>query len=92
MDKRGDVLLRAWDASSIGLTLECWLKQLQSHILVGSSCLSQFPLLFKAVGFLADASAESVKLAARSAELLNAARRAVWLMTWTGDAASKLKL
>lgn len=51
-----------------------------------------FPLLFKAVGFLADASADSVKLAARSSALVSATKSAVWLMTWTGDEASKLKL
>lgn len=51
-----------------------------------------FPLLFKVVNFLADASAKSFKLAARSAVLVNAARRAVWLKAWMGDATSKLKL
>ena len=107
MDKRGEILLkRAWDASTIALkpalaatcvarNLECWLNQLQAHITAGTSrqqILKSFPLLMKAVGFLADASSESVKLAARSAALVNAARRSVWLKTWTGDAASKLKL
>lgn len=74
MDKRGNVLLcKAWDATSICLkpalvdtcvarSLDCWLAQLQSHISAGTSrqqLLKSFSLLFKAVRFLADASAES---------------------------------
>ena len=74
MDKRGDLLLkRAWDASAISLkpalaatcvarNLECWLTQLQAHILAGTSrqeLLKSFPPFFKAVGFLADASGVS---------------------------------
>lgn len=106
MDKRGDMLLRrVWDVSSIGLkpalaatcvgrNLECWLRQLQSHISAGMSrqqLLKLFSLLMKAVGFLVDASAESVKLVAWSAALVNAARKAGGLKAWT-DAESKLKL
>lgn len=41
---------------------------------------------------MADTSAESVKMAARSSALVNSARRAIWLKTWTGDTASKVKL
>ncbi|CAJ0966006.1 unnamed protein product [Ranitomeya imitator] len=41
---------------------------------------------------MADASAESVRFAARSESLSNAARRAIWLKTWSGDIQSKNKL
>lgn len=54
--------------------------------------LKSFPLLFRAVGFLADASAESVKLAARFSALVNSTCRALWLKTCMGDLASKLRL
>lgn len=73
--------------------LDRWLSQLQSYLLAVTSrqqILKPFLLLFK-VGYLVDASAESVKLAARCTALVNSARRALWLKTLTGDLASKLQ-
>ena len=107
MDKRADSLLKkAWDSSTSSLkpamastvvarNLECWLEQLKGHVEAGTArkdLLDSFPLLLKAVKYMADASAESIKMSARSAALVNSARRAVWLKTWTGDSASKVKL
>ncbi|CAN2391539.1 hypothetical protein PRIEUP_LOCUS1579 [Pristimantis euphronides] len=45
-----------------------------------------------ATGFMADASGESVRFAAKNGALSNAARRAIWLKTWSGDTLSKNKL
>ena len=107
MDKKGDIILkRAWETSVASLkpalattcvarNMEFWLTQLQEHIKNGTpreDILKTLPVLSKAVGYIADASAESVKLAARSGGLNVAARRAIWMKTWTGDAASKTRL
>lgn len=107
MDKRGDILLhRAWDSAvgnlkpalastCVARNLEVWLTQIQSHLSAGTSreqILKSFPLLFQAVGFLADSSAESVRMSARTSALVNSARRSLWLKTWSGDSASKLRL
>lgn len=107
MDKRGDIVLkRAWDTAMVSLkpalattcvarNFEFWLKQLQEHLTAGTpreDLLKSFPMLFKAVGFIANASTEAVKLSARSAFLSVAARRALWLKTWPGDTASKMRL
>ncbi|XP_077118747.1 uncharacterized protein LOC143774862 [Ranitomeya variabilis] len=56
------------------------------------SILPKFPLIKEAVAFLADASVDSLRLAARSAGLVNTARRALWLKNWKGDAQAKAKL
>lgn len=54
--------------------------------------MNSFLILFKTVGYIADASAESARMAARSSALANSARRALWLKAWSGDAASKSRL
>ncbi|CAJ0933002.1 unnamed protein product [Ranitomeya imitator] len=45
-----------------------------------------------ATAFLADSSADSIRLAAKSAGLTNAAHRALWLKGWKGDPQTKSKL
>lgn len=107
MDKKADSLLRkAWDSSLANLkpamastvvarNLEHWLEQLKIHIEAGTprkDLLDTLPVLSKAVGYIADASAESIRMSARSTALINSARRALWVKTWTGDTASKTKL
>ena len=107
MDKRADALLKkAWDSTLANLkpalastvvarNLEHWLDKLKSHIEAGTprkDLLETLPVLLKAVGYMADASAESVKMSARSSALIISARRALWVKTWSGDAASKVKL
>ena len=82
-------------STCVARNLEEWLTQIQTHLLAGTSreeILKSFPLLFSAVGFLADSSAESARMTARTSALVNSARRSVWLKTWSGDAASKLRL
>ena len=107
MDKRADALLKkAWDSTLANLkpamastvvarNLEHWLDKLKSHIEAGTSrkeLLESLPVLVNAVGYMADASAESIRMSARSSALINSARRALWVKTWSGDAASKVKL
>lgn len=107
MDKRADALFgKAWDSSFPNLKLamattvlarnmECWLEQLKGHVVAGTSrkvWLASFPTLLKAVKYMADASAESIRRSARSSALVNSASRALWLKTWSGDSASKVKL
>lgn len=97
MDKRSDIILkRSWDTCMAKLRLalamtciarnfEFLLKQL--HMTASNpreQLLKSFPMLFKAVGFITDASAESMKLLARAASLSVAVRRALWLKTWPG--------
>ncbi|PIN88341.1 hypothetical protein AB205_0081150 [Aquarana catesbeiana] len=107
MDKRADSLLKkAWDSTLANLkpamastvvarNLEHWLEQLKAHIEAGTprkDLLETLPVLMRAVGYIADASAESVRMSARSSALINSTRRALWVKTWTGDTASKTKL
>lgn len=107
MDKRADSLLRkAWDLTLANLkpamastvvagNLEHWLEQLKAHIEAGTPRKDLFDtllVLLKAVGYIADASTESIKMSSRSAALINSTRRALWVKTWTGDTASKTKL
>lgn len=107
MDKRIDSLLKkSWDSSIgnlkpamastvVARNMEYWLTQIKAHIEAGTpkeTILSSFPMLLKGIAYLADASAESVRMSARSAALSNSARRALWLKTWQGDTASKVKL
>ena len=107
MDKRMDLLLKkAWQSILINLkpamattcvarNLEYWVDQLKAHIEADSpkqDILDSFSTIAAAVAYMADASAEAIKFSARSAALANSARRALWLKTWPGDAASKSKL
>ncbi|XP_066453845.1 uncharacterized protein [Eleutherodactylus coqui] len=107
MDNRVDALMkRAWQttaytlesniaATSVARSMFLWLGELDDQIKQKAprdALLECMPLLKSATGFLADASAESMRLAARSAALSNMARRAVWLKTWKADTASKGRL
>ena len=107
MDKKMDQQLkRSWQSimgslkpamavTCVSRNLEYWLSQLKAHITADSpkqEILDSFSTLSTAIAFIADASAESVKMTARSAALSNSARRALWLKTWPGDTASKNKL
>lgn len=107
MDKRIDSLLKkTWDSSLgnlkpamamtvVARNMEYWLTQIKAHIEAGTpkeTILSSFPTLLKGVAYMADASAESVRMSARSSALANSARRALWLKTWQGDTGSKSKL
>ena len=107
MDKRMDSLLKkSWDASQgnlkpamaatvVARNLEHWLTQVKAHIESDTpkeTLLASFPTLINGVKYLADASAESIRMSARASALSNSARRALWLKTWQGDSASKVKL
>ena len=107
MDKRMDSLLKkSWESSQANLkpamaatvvarNMEHWLTQLKAHIEAGTpkeTVLASFTTLLSGIAYLADASAESIRMSARSSALSNSARRALWLKTWQGDNASKVKL
>lgn len=65
------------------------------HVEAGISCKDLFdtlPVEQKAVGYMADALAESVRTSARSLALVNLAQRALWVKTWSGHSASKVQL
>lgn len=54
--------------------LECWVEQLKGHVEAGTSrkdLLEFFPTLLNAIGYMADASAESIGMSARSSALIN---------------------
>lgn len=79
----------------VARNLDFWLSQLQNHTkngTPGEEILKSLPVLFKALGYLSDASGESVKLSARAGGLAVAARRGIWLKTWFRDSAYKLRL
>lgn len=106
VDRRTDIVLkRAWDASMANLkpalattcvarNFKFWLLQLQEHLVTGTAreeILKSFAVLFKAVGFIADVSAELVKFSAKSAAL-SVAARSLWMKTWPGDTFYKMRL
>lgn len=107
MDKKADQQLKkAWQSivgnlkpamamTCVSRNMEFWLNQLKTHIIADSpkqEILDSFPTLIAAVAYISDASADSIRMSARSGALTIAARRALWLKTWPGDAASKNKL
>lgn len=107
MDKRIDLdLKRTWDSTVANLkpalattcvapNLEFWLSQLLAHLQSGSpreEFMDSFPILFKVVGYIADASTESVQMSARTSAMAVLARRAFRLKFWSGDATYKSRL
>lgn len=107
MDKKIEALLkRAWEAGAANLnpaiastctarTLLIWLTQLQDLLendTPREELIKTIPTLTRAAAFLADASAETVRISSRTTALLNSARRALWLKSWGGDAPSKNRL
>ncbi|XP_073406146.1 uncharacterized protein [Dendrobates tinctorius] len=72
-----------------------WLDQLDQQIeqrVSREKLRAAIPLIRGAAAFMADASADTLRLAARSAALVNNARRALWIKSWKGDAQSKSKI
>lgn len=107
MDERADSLLKkaldsmlanlklAMASPDVARNLKHWLEQLQSHIEAQTSrkdLLDTLPVLQKAFGYMANTSAESVRMSARSSALDNLVHRDLWVKTWAGDSASKVKL
>ncbi|XP_069833883.1 lamina-associated polypeptide 2, isoforms alpha/zeta-like [Dendropsophus ebraccatus] len=107
MDRRADSFLRKdWEAAaaifkpmvastSVGRSVKLWLEELESNIREGTpreDLLKAFPTIFGAVDFMTDASADTLRLAARATAVSNSARRAIWVKDWKGEAASKSKL
>lgn len=107
MDKKAEMLLKkSWEAASAVLrpsiaatctarALGVWIDQLGEHLSSGTprdQIIASLPVLKKSVDFLADSSADAVRLTAKTAALSNAARRSIWLRSWKGDAGSKSRL
>ncbi|XP_077148150.1 uncharacterized protein LOC143808879 [Ranitomeya variabilis] len=107
LDRKADTLLkRAWEsctgafrpaisATCTARSMLVWLNDLEEGLKSGLSrdrLISSLPLIRGATAFLADSSADSIRLAAKSAGLTNAARRALWLKGWKGDPQTKSKL
>ncbi|XP_073424401.1 uncharacterized protein [Dendrobates tinctorius] len=72
-----------------------WLDQLDQQIeqkVSREKLRAAIPLIRGAAAFMADASADTLRLAARSAALVNNARRALWMKSWKGDTQSKAKI
>lgn len=104
MDKRMDLPLKTWEyyIGNLKLTmavmvvayyLEYYLTQIKVHIEAGrakDTNLTSFPM--RDVLYNANDSAESVRMSTRSSALANSARRVLWLKTWQGDSAPKVKL
>ncbi|XP_069802153.1 uncharacterized protein [Dendropsophus ebraccatus] len=107
MDRKAESLLKkSWETVSYSLknnvaatcvarALHVWVEQLEGHL--NDKCPRQqivdsLPLLKDATAFLADATAESIRFAAKDGALTNAARRALWLKNWTGDNTAKSNL
>lgn len=93
MDRSSETLLcRAWDtnAAAIGPALaaayfpknvDAWVSMLMDHVSHGSKfkeVLDSLEAIGKAVSYLAGAAVETARTTAKSADLLNYARRALW--------------
>lgn len=78
-------------ATSVARAMGLWFNQLERKT-SGEEILEFLPLLKMTTAFMADTSAESIHFAPRSGTLMNTARRALLLKTWTGDMASMNKL
>lgn len=79
----------------VARNMEYWLTQIKVHIETATlkeTILSYIPMLLRGVAYIADASVELVRVSTRSSALANSARTALWLKTWQGDSASKVKL
>ncbi|XP_069585457.1 lamina-associated polypeptide 2, isoforms alpha/zeta-like isoform X2 [Ranitomeya imitator] len=107
MDRKSDALLKkSWEAcvtafkpaiaaTCTGRSMLVWLDQLEQNIKNGVSrekLRASIPLIKGAAAFISDASIDSLRLAARTANISNTARRALWLKNWKGDAQSRSKL
>ncbi|KAM4011830.1 uncharacterized protein ACNLHF_005634 [Anomaloglossus baeobatrachus] len=107
LDKKADHFQKnTWEASAGGLrpaiaatcmtrSLTIWIDELEDQFRSKApkkEIASSLSRLRGTAAFLADASADSTKLAAKSASLSNAARRALWLKCWPGDMQTKSKL
>lgn len=107
MDRRAEALLRrAWDSNAAAMApalasacvarnVDAWLGRLSNHVSKGSDSkeiTDSLEIIGKAVAYLADAAVESVRNTAKSAALLNSARRAVWVKSWEGDHMSRSRL
>ncbi|XP_069810484.1 lamina-associated polypeptide 2, isoforms alpha/zeta-like [Dendropsophus ebraccatus] len=107
MDRRAEIYLKKdWEAStavfkplvaatSVSRALEVWLSELKEMISKGTpvdELLKPFETLEKAMSFVSEASADALKLSARSAAVSNSARRSMWLKEWKGDVTSRSKL
>lgn len=107
MDRRAETLLRrAWDANAAAMApalasacvarnVDAWLGRLSTHVSRENNSKEvseSLELISKAVAYLADAAVESVRNTAKSAALLNSARRAVWVKSWEGDHMSRSRL
>ncbi|XP_077137263.1 uncharacterized protein LOC143799323 [Ranitomeya variabilis] len=106
-DRKADMFLKkVWEASSgafkpavagtcTARSVMVWVAQLEEQLktkVPRDKLLDSLSQIREGVAYLADASVDSLKLAARSAGLSNAARRALWLKTWKGDAQARAKL
>ncbi|XP_069616902.1 lamina-associated polypeptide 2, isoforms alpha/zeta-like [Ranitomeya imitator] len=107
LDRKADIFLKgAWETSAGSLrpaiaatctarSLMVWLGHLEDQLrdkVPRSEILSSMSTIQDAAAFLSDASADSVRLAARSSALSNAARRALWIKCWPGDLQARTKL
>ncbi|CAJ0949801.1 unnamed protein product [Ranitomeya imitator] len=106
-DRKADMFLRkVWESTAgafkpaisstcTARSVMVWISQLEEQLkskVPRDKMLNSLSQIREGVAYLADASVDSLKLAARSAGLSNAARRALWLKTWKGDAQAKAKL
>ncbi|XP_071997340.1 uncharacterized protein [Engystomops pustulosus] len=107
LDRKADSLLKkSWECSMLNLksniattsvarTLFHWVMELEKHVRDGTPrelLLNTFPTLKAATAFIADASAEGVRISAKEGALSNSVRRSLWLRQWSGDFRSKSKL
>ncbi|XP_069813158.1 uncharacterized protein [Dendropsophus ebraccatus] len=107
LDKRADIYLKkSWEAStsafkpliattSVARSLKMWMTELKDKVKESNpnqDFNQAFTTIDNAVSFISEASADALKLSARSAALSNSARRSIWVKEWKGDTTSKAKL
>ncbi|XP_073444579.1 uncharacterized protein [Dendrobates tinctorius] len=104
LDRKAESSLkRSWEATTgifkpavastcTSRSMLVWLDQQIEQKVSREKLRAAIPLIRGAAAFMADASADTLRLAARSAALVNNARRALWMKSWKGDAQSKAKI
>ncbi|XP_073444360.1 uncharacterized protein [Dendrobates tinctorius] len=107
LDQKADgSLKRAWEAATgtfkpaiastcTARSMLVWIDQLDQQIdqkISRDKLRAAIPLIRGAAAYIADASADSLRMAARTARLVNNARRSLWLKSWRSDTQSKAKL
>lgn len=79
----------------IARSLKIWLEEMEDNLkskAPGEQTLVSLTVLMKSADTIDQMLPDAIRLSARATALLNSARRAIWLCSWSGDEGSKSRL